>query len=68
MYYHYVGEVIGSLNNQELKIDDTNYMQLLMDKLKELVIIIQEYAKENKLSYKTTQSRAKELLESLVIK
>ena len=27
-----------------------------------------EYAKENKLSYKTTQSRAKELLESLVIK
>ena len=46
----------------------TNNKEFLMDKLKELVIIIQEYAKENKLSYKTTQSRAKELLESLVIK
>ena len=62
------GEVIDSLNNEELKMDDTNYKQLLMDKLKELGINIQEYAKENKLSSKTTQSRAKELLERLEIK
>lgn len=62
------GELIGSLNNQELKIDDTNYMQLLMDKLKELGININQYAKEKKLSSKSTKSRAKGLLESLVIK
>ena len=62
------GELIGSLNNQELKIDDTNYKQLLMDKLKELGINIKQYAKEKKLSSKSTKSRAKGLLESLVIK
>ena len=58
-------EAIGGLNNEELKIDDINYKQLLMDKLKELG---KEYAKKNKLSSKTTQSIAKKLLESLVIK
>lgn len=49
-------------------MDNTNYKQLLMDKLKKLGINIQEYAKKNKLSSKTTQSRAKKLLEILVIK
>ena len=49
-------------------MDDTNYKYLLMNKLKELGIKIQEYAKKNKLSSKTTQSRAKKLLEILVIK
>lgn len=62
------GEVIESLNNDELKKDDTNYKQLLMDKLKELNIDIQAYAKEHNLSSRTSQNKAKQLLESLVIK
>lgn len=28
------GEAIGGLNNEELKIDYTNYKEFLMDKLK----------------------------------
>lgn len=61
------GEVIDSMDNEDIKVvrDDTNYKQLLMDKLKELNMDIAKYAKENKLSAKTTQERAKKLLEDL---
>lgn len=65
------GEVIDSMNNEELKaneetkVNDINYKQLLMDKLNELGIDVAAYAKENKVNAKTTQARAKELLESL---
>lgn len=59
------GEVIDSMNNEELKVDDTNYKQLLMDKLNELGMDVAAYAKEHKVNAKTTQARAKELLESL---
>ena len=60
-----VTDINSESSYEELKIDDINYKQLLMDKLKELG---KEYAKKNKLSSKTTQSIAKKLLESLVIK
>ena len=43
----------------------TDYKQLLLDKLKELGIDINTYAKEHKLSVKTTQEEAKKLLEQL---
>ena len=61
------GEVIDSMDNEDIKVvrDDTNYKQLLMDKLKELKINVPEYAKEHKLSAKTTQQQAKKLLEEL---
>lgn len=61
------GEVIDSMDNEDIKVvrDDTNYKQLLMDKLKELNINVPEYAKEHKLSAKTTQQQAKKLLEEL---
>lgn len=61
------GEVIDSMNNEDIKVvrDDTNYKQLLMDKLQELKINVPEYAKEHKLSAKTTQQQAKKLLEEL---
>lgn len=61
------GEVIDSMDNEDIKVvrDDTNYKQLLMDKLQELKINVPEYAKEHKLSAKTTQQQAKKLLEEL---
>ena len=43
-----------------------DYKQALLDKLKELNIDVNTYAKENKLSSKTTQEEAKGLLEKLV--
>ena len=48
--------------NAKASID---YKQLLLDKLKELGIDINTYAKEHKLSVKTTQEEAKKLLEQL---
>ena len=61
------GEVIDSMDNEDIKVvrDDTNYKQLLMDKLQELKINVPEYAKAHKLSAKTTQQQAKKLLEEL---
>lgn len=63
------GEVIDSMDNEDIKVvrDDTNYKQLLMNKLQELKINVPEYAKEHKLSAKTTQEQAKKLLEELNI-
>ena len=43
-----------------------DYKQALLDKIKELNIDVNTYAKENKLSSKTTQEEAKGLLEKLV--
>ena len=58
------GEVIDSLDNNDLQ-PNVNYKELLMNRLKELNIDVRQYAIENKVSAKTTQARAKELLESL---
>lgn len=58
------GEIIDSMDNSDIK-QSINYKQLLMDKLNELGIDVPTYAKENKLNAKTTQARAKELLEEL---
>lgn len=60
------GEIIDSMDTEDLqKKEVINYKQLLMDKLVELGIDIPTYAKENKVNGKTTQARAKELLEKL---
>ena len=44
---------------------EKDYKAMLLDKLKELGIDVNTYAKEHKLSAKTTQEEAKELLEQL---
>lgn len=59
------GEVIDSLDNNNLQ-PNVNYKELLKNRLQELNIDIRQYAMENKVNAKTTQARAKELLESLM--
>ncbi len=59
------GEVIDSLDNNNLQ-PNVNYKELLKNRLQELNIDIRQYAIENKVNAKTTQARAKELLESLM--
>lgn len=58
------GEVIDSMNNNDLEADTTDYRTLLADKLKEQGLLA-EYAKTYKLNAKTSQSKCKELLEQL---
>ena len=72
--YIYAGEDLPeNVDNEEPKASTKtsakstkDYKQALLDKLKELNIDVNTYAKENKLSSKTTQEEAKGLLEKLV--
>ena len=59
------GEVIDSLDNNNLQAN-VNYKELLMNRLQELNIDVRQFAITNKVNAKTTQARAKELLESLM--
>lgn len=59
------GEVIDSLDNGNLQAN-VNYKELLMNRLVELNLDVRQFAIENKINSKTTQARAKELLESLM--
>lgn len=59
------GEVIDSLDTTDLQ-PNVNYKQLLMDRLVELNMDVRQFAVEHKVNSKTTQARAKELLESLM--
>ena len=69
------GDIIDSMNNDNVKtserktktkvVDETNYKQLLMNKLNELGVDVPTYAKEHKVNAKTTQDEAKKLLEEL---
>ena len=67
--YIYSGEDLPEEVTEQVKakkvVNNINYKQLLMDKLKQLGIDVTAYAKEHKLNAKTTQERAKELLEEL---
>ena len=71
--YIYAGEDLPeNVDNEEPKASTKtsakstkDYKQALLDKLKELNIDVNTYAKEHKLSAKTTQEEAKELLEQL---
>ena len=58
------GEVIDSMNNNDLEADTTDYRSILATKLKEQGLLA-EYAKTYKLNAKTPQSKCKELLEKL---
>lgn len=58
------GEVIDSMDNSDLE-KTIDYKTLLLNKLKELNLDINAYAKEHSLSTKTTQAQAKALLEEL---
>lgn len=58
------GEVIDSMNNEDLTGDTTDYRSILATKLKEQGLLA-EYAKTYKLNAKTPQSKCKELLEQL---
>lgn len=59
------GEVIDSLDTSDLQ-PNVNYKQMLMDRLVELNMDVRQFAVEHKINSKTTQARAKELLESLM--
>lgn len=59
------GEIIDSLDTTDLQ-PNVNYKQMLMDRLVELNMDVRQFAVEHKINSKTTQARAKELLESLM--
>lgn len=59
------GEVIDSMDTSDLQ-PNVNYKQMLMDRLVELNMDVRQFAVEHKINSKTTQARAKELLESLM--
>lgn len=72
--YIYAGEDLPeNVDNEELKKTsekkstkaEKDYKTMLLDKIKELGIDVNTYAKDHKLSAKTTQEEAKELLEQL---
>ena len=72
--YIYAGEDLPeNVDNEEPKKtnekkntkSEKDYKIMLLDKLKELGIDVNTYAKDHKLSAKTTQEEAKELLEQL---
>lgn len=58
------GEVIDSMNNEDLTGDTTDYRSILAAELKEQGLLA-EYSKTYKLNAKTPQSKCKELLEQL---
>ena len=58
------GEVIDSMNNNDLETDKTDYRSILAAELKKQDLLA-EYAKTYKLNSKTPQSKCKELLEKL---
>lgn len=70
------GEVIDSMDNSQVttkrkatnkkESEQIDYKKELLKKLDEYGVNVNEYAKEYKLSPKTTQERAKELLENLI--
>ena len=72
--YIYAGEDLPeNVDNEELKKTsekkstkaEKDYKTMLLDKIKELGLDVNTYAKEHNLSVKTTQEEAKELLEQL---
>ena len=59
------GEVIDSMNNEELEADRTNYRQKLIDYCNENNVDMNEIAKEYKLNAKSKQEYFKSVLENL---
>lgn len=60
------GEVIDSMNNEELEADRTNYRQKLIDYCNENNIDMNKIAKEYKLNSKSKQEYFKSVLENLL--
>ena len=60
------GEVIDSMNNEELETDRTNYRQKLIDYCNENNIDMNKIAKEYKLNSKSKQEYFKSVLENLL--